>query len=98
MEAEAPGPAPLDQLRLMLQTLLDDRFKLKIHRETNDMPIYSLVQVKDAGAPGLIRTPGGDCSTSLGDQPALPNGTGCGVVNLSRGRINGQRWRFRLRL
>jgi uncharacterized protein (TIGR03435 family) len=46
MEAEASCPAELNQLRVMLQSLLDERFKLKIHRETRDLPIYSLVLVR----------------------------------------------------
>jgi uncharacterized protein (TIGR03435 family) len=31
---------------LMLQTLLADRFKLTVRRETNDLPIYDLVVAK----------------------------------------------------
>jgi uncharacterized protein (TIGR03435 family) len=46
MEAEASGPADLNQLRVMLQSLLDERFKLKFHRETRELPIYSLVLAK----------------------------------------------------
>jgi uncharacterized protein (TIGR03435 family) len=41
--AKADGAAKPDQLRLMLQTLLADRFKLKVHRETKEMPVYALV-------------------------------------------------------
>jgi uncharacterized protein (TIGR03435 family) len=37
------GSASLDQMRTMLQGLLADRFKLKTHLETRDMPIYELV-------------------------------------------------------
>ncbi len=96
MEAKASGPAPLPQLRLMLQSLLDDRFKLKIHHETKKMSIYSLVPAKNGtpGGPGLVKTPDGDCSASVGDQSALPNGTPRGVVNIGPGRINGQRGRI----
>jgi bla regulator protein blaR1 len=32
-----------DQVRLMLQSLLADRFKLKLSHETKDLPVYSLV-------------------------------------------------------
>jgi len=31
------------QFKVAIQALLADRFKLKIHRETRDLPIYSLV-------------------------------------------------------
>jgi uncharacterized protein (TIGR03435 family) len=37
------GSANLDQMRTMLQGLLADRFKLKTHVETRDVPIYELV-------------------------------------------------------
>ena len=32
-----------DQLRLMLQSLFEDRFKLKVHRETKPSAVYALV-------------------------------------------------------
>jgi uncharacterized protein (TIGR03435 family) len=95
MEARAPGPAALPQLRLMLRTLLEDRFKLKYHRETREMKIYSLERVKAATlGPGLVEIPGGECSSETTQQAALPNGTPCGVVNMGPGRINGQRGRI----
>jgi uncharacterized protein (TIGR03435 family) len=93
LDAKSSGPAPLPQLRLMLQSLLDERFKLKIHRETRELPIYSLIPAKGgAAAPaGLVETADGDCSAANTAQAALPNGTTCGVVNIGRGWIRGQR-------
>jgi uncharacterized protein (TIGR03435 family) len=44
--AKASGPAPLNQLRQMLQTLLADRFQLQFHRETKGLPVYGLVVTK----------------------------------------------------
>ena len=41
------GSASLDQMRTMLQGLLADRFKLKTHVETRDVPIYELVLARD---------------------------------------------------
>jgi uncharacterized protein (TIGR03435 family) len=43
--------ARIDRMRLMLQTLLADRFKLAIRRETKELPIYALVVNK--GGPKL---------------------------------------------
>jgi uncharacterized protein (TIGR03435 family) len=40
----------------MLQTLLEDRFKLIVHRETKEMPIYALVVAK--GGPKLHESEG----------------------------------------
>jgi uncharacterized protein (TIGR03435 family) len=46
--AKAPGDAPptQDEVRPMFQTLLADRFQLKIHRETKIMPVYNLLPGK----------------------------------------------------
>ena len=45
IEAKAPGDgAPtMDDARQMLQTLLAERFQLKFHRETKELPAYDLV-------------------------------------------------------
>jgi uncharacterized protein (TIGR03435 family) len=95
MEARAPGPAGLPQLRLMLRTLLADRFKLKVHHETREMKIYELTVLKP-GSPGagLVEIPNGECAAETTQQAALKNGTPCGVVNMGVGRINGQRGRI----
>jgi bla regulator protein blaR1 len=48
IEAKAANPeTSYDQMRLMLQLLLEERFKLKFHREERGMPVYSLVIAKD---------------------------------------------------
>jgi uncharacterized protein (TIGR03435 family) len=49
--ARAPGERVprVDQVRAMLRTLLTDRFKLGVHRETKEMPVYAL-QVGKNGA------------------------------------------------
>lgn len=41
--AKAPDSTPKDQLPLMLQTLLIDRFKLVLHHETRELPAYALM-------------------------------------------------------
>ena len=47
IEAKAPIPNPTkDQMRLMVQSLLADRFKLVVHLESHDMPVMALVQVE----------------------------------------------------
>jgi bla regulator protein blaR1 len=47
-----------DQLRLRLQTLLADRFRLKLHRETKELPVYALVVAKSG--PRLTENDAGD--------------------------------------
>ena len=47
IEAKAEGEPPLPVLLgPMLQGLLEDRFKLKVHRETRTVPVYELVVAK----------------------------------------------------
>lgn len=42
-----PADTPQDQIPLMLQAVLADRFKLVLHRETRVSPIYALVVAKN---------------------------------------------------
>ena len=41
------GPIPREQLQLMIQSMLEERFQLKAHMETRELPIYNLVVAKD---------------------------------------------------
>ena len=46
------GSASLDQMRIMLRELLEDRFRLKAHVETREVPIYTLVLARGDGRLG----------------------------------------------
>jgi uncharacterized protein (TIGR03435 family) len=46
IEAKAEGNPSHDQIRLLLQQLLVERFHLVIHHETKDIPVYALVVAK----------------------------------------------------
>lgn len=57
--AEAPGDASEAQTMQMLRALLEERFKLAVHRETKELPVFALVvgkkgpkfrEVKDDGS------------------------------------------------
>lgn len=52
--ANAPGASDA-QMRQMLQTLLTQRFQMKLHRETKELPVYVLVPGK--GAPKFKEAP-----------------------------------------
>jgi uncharacterized protein (TIGR03435 family) len=47
MNAKAERPSSMQELHAMLQDLLADRFKLRFHRETKELPIYALTVDKD---------------------------------------------------
>jgi len=49
IDAKPPGDAAptADQARQMMQTLLAERFHLKVHRESREVPIYALVVAKN---------------------------------------------------
>jgi bla regulator protein blaR1 len=49
IQARAPGTAvpSADQVRLMLQSLLADRFQLKLHRDSKEMAVYHLIIMKN---------------------------------------------------
>jgi bla regulator protein BlaR1 len=61
IEAKAEG-TPAGQLMMgpMLQVLLQDRFKLKIDRETRETPVYALIVAK--GGPKLKQVEEGRCA------------------------------------
>jgi len=46
LTANTPPNATKDQVPEMLQTLLADRFQLKVHRESRDLPVYALLVSK----------------------------------------------------
>lgn len=56
--AKAASPSTERQLRLMLQTLLAERFKLTFHRDTKTLPVYEMVVAK--AGPRLVESKSGD--------------------------------------
>jgi uncharacterized protein (TIGR03435 family) len=56
--AKVPMGSTKDDVKLMLQNLLMERFKLTLHREKKDLPMYALVVAK--GGPKLKESPPDD--------------------------------------
>lgn len=46
IEAKADRPRSLDDLHTMFQNMIIDRYNMKFHWDTRDLPIYALVQDK----------------------------------------------------
>lgn len=62
-KAEGAAPRPRSEFRPMLQALLAERFRLKVHWEDREMPVYALIVGK--GGPKLKES-AADTSTFLG--------------------------------
>jgi uncharacterized protein (TIGR03435 family) len=73
--ASAAGPASDDRMRQMLQTLLTQRFQMKLHRETKELPVYVLIpgkgapKVKDAAPDEQTGISGGPTGANFQKQP-----------------------------
>src|SRR5262245_37067323 len=89
MEARADGNPSRDEMMSMLQMLLEDRLKLKVHRETREVPVYTLTVA--SGGPKLTAYTEGSCINIDPNNPPPPLApgqkprVGCGNNNISRG-------------
>ena len=63
IDATLAGTPSPEQRRMMMKTLLRDRFKLTFHTEKRDLPLYALIVQRSDGrlGPGLKRIPDDDC-------------------------------------
>lgn len=68
--AKAENDAAPNEMRAMLQSLLADRFKLKVHRETRELPIYALMFSRSDGKFGQqLRLSTANCAAAPADAP-----------------------------
>lgn len=101
IDAKAGAAVSRDQLSLMLQSLLEDRFRLKTHREIKELPVFALVS--DRGGFKLPPPRDGVCVDSAAGDAAvewaggrmavpgeLPPAKGrCGSVVATLGQLRG---------
>jgi len=95
IEAKGDGKAATrDQVYLKLRSLLEDRFQLKVHRETRELPVYALTVAKSG--PKLPQPKEGSCFANDPNGPTPPPVRGkfpCGSVGVmgesSGARIQG---------
>src|SRR6185437_5514921 len=81
IDAKGASNAGRPQLMLMLQSLLEDRFQLKYHRETRDVPVYVLTVAKSESK---LPAPKEDACVKTGPNVSIsPADTPCGSVNVS---------------
>ena len=69
VKPDVPGQPNVDQIKVILQKLIADRFQLKFHREKRELPVYAITVIKGGskltksksdpnGLPGLFFSPG----------------------------------------
>jgi uncharacterized protein (TIGR03435 family) len=75
-----------EQRRSMLQPALADRFKLKAHTETKQLPVFELVLAKN-GSKLKEATPGDSYANGIKGPDGVPRG---GMMRMGRGELTGQ--------
>ncbi len=83
VQGKTTPDATIEQKRLMFQRLLADRFKLAIHRETKELPVFNLTVAKGGLKIGPLKP--GNCPKP-GDAP-VPGNT---VINYCGGVMFGR--------
>jgi uncharacterized protein (TIGR03435 family) len=78
--AKVANGTPPETLKAMLQALLEDRFALKVHKDTQQLPGYALTAGKKTNLKAADGS--GDTGCRLVRPPAQPTGVG-GVVTLN---------------
>jgi uncharacterized protein (TIGR03435 family) len=70
IDAKADGNPSAGELRVMLQTLLADRFKLRTHTERRDAPVWALTKARSDGRLGPALLPStAECPSEPGTAP-----------------------------
>jgi uncharacterized protein (TIGR03435 family) len=83
VQARAETAIPVEQMERMLQSLLEDRFQLKVHRETREASIYNLVVAGGGHTMKLSedQTPPG--RPKPGEDPSAPMPRGLTNLNIA---------------
>jgi uncharacterized protein (TIGR03435 family) len=77
----ASGDAGMNETRQRLQALLAQRFRLKVHRETRDLPVYVLVVGKSGSK--LVEAGASNTPAGIGRECGRMTGTSASMANLT---------------
>jgi uncharacterized protein (TIGR03435 family) len=70
VQAKPPVDSSPGERRAMMRTLLEDRFKLRVHRETRQMPVYALTLVRAGRFGPTLTASKFDCEAFLAQRRA----------------------------
>jgi uncharacterized protein (TIGR03435 family) len=82
IEARADANPTKDQMRLMMQSLLEDRFKLVLHSESHERPVFALILEK----PGKT---GPQLQPHTNGSPECPPATAASALPISTATVAG---------
>jgi uncharacterized protein (TIGR03435 family) len=85
--AKPESKPKLDEIPVMLQALLADRFQLALHRETKELPMYALVTARKDGklGPNMKESTCGPTRNAYAPEPG--KGPQCGFMRMGRGSL-----------
>jgi uncharacterized protein (TIGR03435 family) len=74
-----------DETRLMIQSLLEERFQLVFHRETKEGPVFAMVLARKDGKLGssLVQSKEGGCTLMDPSSPVAVSARSCGWMLMS---------------
>jgi uncharacterized protein (TIGR03435 family) len=93
--ARPEAKAGFGEMQTMLQALLAERFQLRVHNDTKDLPIYALILARKDGklGPDLLESPEGSCQKFDPTHPPPPPQPGasppryCGQMMIGPGGL-----------
>lgn len=80
--ARAPAGVAMD--RSMLQALLKERFRVQVHQESRELPVYDLVLARGDGRLGPRLTTS-TCGANTPAATQVPSGAPCGMFRIGGG-------------
>jgi len=92
IQAKFQGNPPRDQRQQMLQNMLSDRFRLRVHREMRPTRVFALTVARPGSTGPSLRRHDGSCgrADAASPDPGASRPAGCGGFRLTDGLLSGR--------